>query len=96
MAELQLTPAALRDLEAIWQYTAKQWGAAQAEHYLDALNAAFQAIAQQPDAAPRCDHIRPGYRRQWAEQHAVYYQLRAGVVVVVRVLHQRMNAPRHL
>lgn len=96
MAELQLTPAALRDLEDIWQYTAEQWGVAQAEQYLDALNAAFQAIALHPEAASRCDPIRPGYRRQWAEQHAVYYQLRADVVVVVRVLHQRMDAPRHL
>jgi len=96
MAEFRLTPAALRDLESIWRYTAQQWGADQATDYLDALNAAFEAIAQTPDSGLRCDHIRPGYRRQWAEQHAVYYRVVDGMAIVVRVLHQRMDAPRHL
>ena len=96
MAELRLSPAAERDLEGIWRYTAERWGVAQAEHYIDLLYAAMQAAAQAPEAAPRCDAIRPGYRRQWAEQHAVYYQVSETAVVVVRVLHQRMQAARHV
>ena len=96
MAELRLSPAALRDLEGIWRYTAEQWGVAQAERYLDVLNVAFGAIASNPQAAPRCDHIRAGYRRQWVEQHVAYFRMEAGAVVVVRVLHQRMQAARHV
>lgn len=95
MAELRLSPAAERDLEGIWRYTAERWGVAQADHYVDLLHAAMQAVAQAPTAAPACDAIRPGYRRQWAEQHALYYQVRGACVVVVRVLHQRMDATRH-
>lgn len=96
MAEFRLTPAALRDLESIWQYTAQQWGEAQAERYVDALHASFATIAHAPLAAPACDHIRTGYRRQGVQRHAVYYRLDADVVIVVRVLHERMDGALHL
>lgn len=96
MADLRLTPAALGDLEDIWRYTAQQWGEAQAAHYLDVLNDAFVALAQSPRSAPQCEHIRPGYRRQTVERHAVYFRVDADVVIVVRVLHERMDAQRHL
>ncbi len=96
MADLRLTPTALRDLEDIWIYTAQQWGEAQAAHYLDELDACFKALAASPLSAPICDHIRPGYRRQRVERHTVYYKVENTVVVVVRVLHERMDVLRHL
>ena len=77
MAECRLTPAALRDLENIWEYTAKQWNAKQAALYIDKLNACFDVLAQSPTVAPTCEHIRPGYRRQLVEHHAVYYRIEA-------------------
>ena len=96
MADCRLTPAALRDIESIWQYTAEQWGVAQASFYIDKLDACFDVLAQSPTVAPTCDHIRPGYRRQLVEHHAVYYHIEDAKVIVVRVLHERMDAPRHL
>ncbi len=96
MAELQLTPAALRDLENIWRYTAQQWNEAQAARYLDVLNAGFEALAMAPPVAPACDHVLPGYRRQRIGNHVVYFKLGKDLVTVVRVLHERMDAPRHL
>ena len=96
MADFRLTPAALRDLEGIWRYTVQQWGVAQAERYLDTLNASFESLAHAPLSAPACEHIRPGYRRQQVERHAVYYRIEDASVIVVRVLHERMDAPRHL
>jgi toxin ParE1/3/4 len=64
MAEYRLTPAAERDLEAIWTYTVLKWGAEQANRYTDIMTAAFAELAQSPNTAPACDHIRPGYRHQ--------------------------------
>lgn len=96
MAELRLTPAALRDMEGIWRYTARQWGVAQAERYIDRLNGCFETLALAPFSAQACDHIRPGYRRQPVESHVVYYRTGPDMVTVVRVLHERMDAPRHL
>jgi len=96
MAELRLTPAAVQDLENIWRYTAQRWSISQAERYIDRLSTCFEALAQAPLSAPACDHIRPGYRRQSIESHMVYFLVREDVVTVVRVLHERMDAPRHL
>ena len=96
MAEYRLTPAAERDLEAIWAYTQKQWGAEQANRYIDILTEAFAELAQFPKTAPACDHIRPGYRCRNVERHMLYFRITTYGIAVVRILHDRMDAPRHL
>lgn len=57
MAEYRLTPAAERDLEAIWGHTVREWG---------------------------------------VERHMIYFRATDYGTAVVRVLHERMDAPRHL
>ena len=96
MAEYRLTPAAERDLEDIWLYTLEQWGSAQADHYVDTLVAAFVELARSPKMASACDHIRTGYRRRGVERHMVYLRITDYGIVIVRILHDRMDAPRHL
>ena len=96
MAEYRLAPAAEHDLEAIWKHTAHQWGIEQANRYIGLLTAAFDALAQSPKTAPACDHIRPGYRRWNVERHMIYFRVTHYGIVVIRVLHDRMDAPRRL
>ncbi|WP_426107368.1 type II toxin-antitoxin system RelE/ParE family toxin [Massilia sp. TSP1-1-2] len=96
MAEYRLTPAAVRDLEAIWIHTLQQWGLEQADRYIDILMATFTELAQSPKTAPACDHIRPGYRRRSVERHIIYFRITTYGIAVVRVLHDRMDALRHL
>ena len=96
MPEYRLTPAAEGDLESIWTYTVRQWGVEQADRYIDILSAAFAELADAPKSAPTCDHIRPGYRRRSVEHHMVYFRVTNYGIAVVRILHERMDAPRHL
>jgi toxin ParE1/3/4 len=96
MAEYRLTPAAERDLEAIWIYTFQEWDAAQANRYIYNMTAAFAELAQSPKTAPTCDHIRPGYRRRSVERHVIYFRVTAYGVAIIRVLHDRMDAPRYV
>lgn len=96
MAEYRLTPAAEDDLEAIWTYTVQQWGVEQANRYIDFLTTAFAELAQSPKTAPACDHIRQGYRRWSVERHMIYFRVTNYGIAVVRILHDRMDAPRHL
>lgn len=96
MAEYRLAPAAERDLETIWTYTFQRWGVGQANRYTDILTAAFAELAQSPKAAPACDHIRPGYRRRSVERRMIYFRITAYGVAIIRILHDRMDAPRHL
>ena len=96
MAEYRLTPAAVRDLEAIWIYTLRKWGLEQADRYIDILTATFTELAQSPKTAPACDQIRPSYRRRSVERHIIYFRITAYGIAIVRVLHGRMDALRHL
>ena len=96
MAEFRLSPAAERDLEGIWTYTSDEWGLEQADRYLDMLTGTFQLLAESPKSAPACDHIREGYRRRGVGRHMIYFRVMPYGIAVVRVLHERINAPRHL
>ena len=96
MAEYRLSPAAERDLEGIWKYTRREWGLDQAERCTDLLTAAFQVLAESPKSAPACDHIRQGYRRRNVERHMIYFRITDYGIAIIRVLHERMDAPRHL
>lgn len=96
MADYRLAPAAERDLEEIWVYTRQQWGEEQANHYIDIMTDVFAELAESPKTAPACDHIRPGYRRRNVERHMIYFNITVYGIAVVRILHDCMDAPRHL
>ena len=96
MADYRLSPAAERDLEDIAIYTRDQWGTEQASRYIDRLTIAFEEFARAPKAAPACDHIRPGYRRRSVERHMIYFRIAPYGIAVVRILHDRMDATRHV
>ena len=96
MAEYRLTPAAERDLERIWTHTVQRWGVEQANRYTDILTAEFAELAQSPMTAPACEQIRPGYRRRSVERHMIYFRITTYGIAIVRILHERMDAPRHL
>ncbi len=96
MAEYRLTIAAERDLETIWTHTLQKWGVEQANRYTDILTAAFAELAQSPKTAPACDHIRPSYRRRSVERHMIYFRITTYGIAIIRILHDRMDTPRHL
>ena len=95
-AEFRLTPAAIRDLEAIWLHTLTEWGIEQARRYVDDLTEAFSQLAINPQLGARCEHIRQGYRRKIVGRHVIYFRVTDYGITVIRVLHDRMSAPRHL
>lgn len=95
-AEYRLAPAAKRDLEGIWLYTLKEWGIEQAHLYTDELTAAIDQVAHNPELGAPCDHIRKGYRRSRVGRHAIYFRITDYGIAVIRVLHDRMDAPRLL
>lgn len=93
--DYRLTPLAQADLEDIWLYTRTTWSAAQADRYLRDLIAAFADLAS--GARPgRAADVRPGYFKELVGAHVVYFRRVAEGVEVIRVLHGRMDADRHL
>jgi toxin ParE1/3/4 len=96
MAEYRLSAAAARDLDGIFDYTAAQWGQGQAVQYTETLRDACAALAETPTKGRDSGHIRAGYRCQVVEHHVVYFRPMPYGVAVIRILHERMDAPRHL
>lgn len=96
MAEFRLSPRAQQDLSDLFDYTVDKWGLDQALYYTDRIEAACAALAEAPQMARSCDHIRPGYRRYEVESHTVYFSPTDYGIAVVRILHHRMDAARRL
>lgn len=95
-ANYRLTPAALEDLEKIWLWTADAWGRAQADRYIDAFLVAFERLVENPRLGRACDEIRKSYRRQRVGQHTIFYRETSYGIAIIRLLHRRMDVPRHL
>jgi toxin ParE1/3/4 len=92
-----LSPAARVDLAEIWDYTAGRWGVDQAERYIRDLTDACQAVADERRAGRAVDDIRPGYFKLAVGSHFLFYRFTdAGLVDVVRILHQRMDIAAQL
>jgi len=91
--KLSLHKAALSDLDDILDYTLAAHGAAQAEAYVRSLWAAMESLLSYPNTGAPSDR-RPGLRSFPAGGHRIYYRVEDDAVVVVRVLHKRMDAGR--
>lgn len=96
MLRLRVTPKAESDLIGIWVYTCEQWGVDQADEYLDQLEAGMQQLIAHPLLGVDYAFVLPGYRRLQVEHHAVFYRLHEPEVLVVRVLHENMDAHERL
>jgi len=84
------------DLIGIWLYSFEQWGADQADAYLDKLQAGIDQLARNPTIGKACDHIRRSYRRLHVERHLIYYRVIQNRIEIVRVLHDSMEPDLHL
>lgn len=91
----RLSPRAVFDLEEIWHYTLKNWSLAQADRYHNTIVDAFEDLAAGRKTGRPVD-IREGYLKHPVGAHVVFYRVAASGLVIVRVLHKRMDVGRHL
>ncbi len=90
---LELSDPAQQDFRDILSFTLQTWGEPQLAEYKHKLDSALRTIAENPHAG-RTKHGMMVYP---VGQHVVFYQIEeAKTVYVVRILHQRMDALRHL
>ncbi|WP_333606567.1 type II toxin-antitoxin system RelE/ParE family toxin [Arsukibacterium sp.] len=96
MLKLSVTPKAVSDLVQIWLYTCEEWGTAQADKYVDSLEVGMKQLLNHPLLGANYAHVLAGYRRLQVEHHAVFYQVLDAEVLIIRVLHEDMDAPQRL
>jgi len=97
MANYCFTNEAVKDLEEIWSYTKQKWSLEQADGYYNLLIDEIEFIASNPLLGRSIDYIKEGYRLTRVKSHVVYYKQQAGeTILVVRILHQRMDSDYRL
>ena len=89
-------PAALDDLDQIFEVTLETWGVAQAEYYLSQLRAAVDGVVEHPRSGRIYDVAATEYRAVRSGRHLIFYRLDLDTIVVVRILHDRMDIPSRL
>jgi len=96
MAEYRLASRAEADLAKIADYTIETFGIEQARRYRDAFETCFGNLAKNPHLGRSAERLAPGLRRWEHGSHLVFYVEDERGVTIVRILHARMDAPRHL
>lgn len=96
MTTYRLQPAAYRDMETIWSYTADRWGANQADHYIDGLDETFELLARQPGLGRQDNCLGPTIRLHRHARHVIVYRQAEEGILVIRVLHDSMDMDSQL
>ena len=92
----KLAPRARRDLEDIWLYTYKTWSLTQADDYYRELLTALGALSEGTKVGRPIDGIGRGYLSLPAGSHRIIYRKSGQRVMIIRILHRRMQVARHL
>ena len=93
---VRFSPKAKADLDQIWDHSLKEWGPERAEAYIHAIRSIINLIDQFPAMAKNAENIRPGLLKYAVGSHVLFLRMANRSIDVVRVLHQRMDYPRHL
>lgn len=95
MTNYALSPAAEADIDGIWDYTAEHWSADQAERYTLDIRDACRDLAEGRKLG-RPVTVRQGYLKYRVESHVIYYRIEDAELIVMRILHTKMDAERYL
>ena len=90
----ELSEPAQRDFRDILSFTLQTWGEGQLAEYRRTLDGTLKAIIENP----RVGRPKHGMMVYPVGRHLVFYRIKeaALTVYVVRILHERMDALRHL
>lgn len=94
MAEYRISRRAVADLQAIAEFTIGRLGIEQSRHHRDELKECFDSLAENPALGRRAEQLARGLRRVEHGSHSIFYLRNDAGVLIVRVLHSRMDAAR--
>ena len=95
-ADIHFLPRAGRDIDEIYDHTEAEWGFEQAEKYTYELKTACHRLAQSPRLGRPLNVSRRGYFILGCGSHNIFFREEKTRIVIVRILHVRMDPARHL
>ncbi len=96
MVAFRLTADAKASLMQMAHYTQKTWGKRQRVTYLRMLDDCFCSLAENPMQGRSRPDLHHALRSYSAGKHIVFYVVRKGHIVIVNVLHERMDPAKHI
>ena len=97
MVNYHLTNKAKLDLIDIWDYTSEVWSENQAQKYYDQLIDSFVYITQNLKAGKDYSEVKESLFGIKVGRHIVFYLIEdKKSVVIVRILHERMDIESRL
>lgn len=96
MLEIVLRPEAEADIGNIADYTEESWGTAQAKNYISAIFQKIEQLASLPNLGSAVDGLAGDYRKMPSGSHHIYYRIAGQHLIVVRILHERMDVEGNL
>ncbi len=96
MKRLVVSAAARADLKSIARYSEREWGKARKKQYLSAIRRRVTLLRHRPEIGTTRQDVGTGYRSVLVGRHVIFYRIESEGVVIVRVLHQRMDVLVHL
>ncbi len=96
MKRLIVSPHAARDIDWIFDYTEEQWGLDQAIAYALGIKTNLQEICEGRRSGRTFPQLSKAYLSVTYRSHYLVYRETRETIVLIRILHQRMNIGRHL
>lgn len=93
---VELSKLADRDLGDIYRYSYERFGEAQAGRYYASLWRCFAFLADHPTIGRIRTEFQPPARSHQHQRHVVFYDIADSHILIVRVLHERMDIDRHM
>jgi toxin ParE1/3/4 len=92
----ELSDVAAKDIEQILNRSIVDFGLPQTELYYHSLKNCLGLLGENPNMGSIADDIRPGYRRFAHESHVIFYRDTGRGILIVRILHKRMDINKHI
>jgi toxin ParE1/3/4 len=96
MKPLIVSPRAAHDLDALFDYTEERWGLDQAIAYTLGIRRNLQEICGGRRYGRKIPGLRKAYLSVAYQSHYLIYRETSHSIVLIRILHRRMNIGRHL
>ena len=92
----RLSAPARADLDSIWRYTSEQWNQAQADRCIDGLTLRMVLLSRNKALWIDRSDIGDGLFSVSESRHVIFFQSTGETILIVRVLHDRMDVARHI
>ena len=96
MSAVQFTNAARKDLREIFTYITRTWGITQARQYSEQLKQHTVAIGEFRAHSKPVLGSSADVHQSHCRKHIFVFERKSDTVLIIRILHEAMDIPRHL